>query len=133
MELFSLRWLLAVHYFLERISSYKLNLVLNTPLILSSNVIRHAYSSIAETKIFRLGLFSRCIHVIFISCFYLIILTGSNSNELWTCSKLSKKKPEQLSKIFSCFFMLKFWRILIITLKSSHRSWSIKTLFLKIS
>ena len=41
--------------FRERTSSYKLDWVLNTPL--STNVIWHAYRSIAETKIFRLGIF----------------------------------------------------------------------------
>ena len=35
--------------------------VLNTPLILSSNVIWHAYRLIAETKIFRLGVFLICL------------------------------------------------------------------------
>ena len=36
-------------------SSQKLDWVLNMSLILSSNVIWHAYRLIAETKIFRLG------------------------------------------------------------------------------
>ena len=46
---------LAVNDFRERTSSQKLDWVLNTPLILSSNVIWHAYKLIAENKIFRLG------------------------------------------------------------------------------
>ena len=45
----------AVNYFCERTSSKKLDWVLNTSLILSNNVIWHAYRLIAETKIFRLG------------------------------------------------------------------------------
>ena len=47
---------LAVNYFRERNSFYKLHWVPNTPLILSSKFIWHAYRLIAETKIFRLGL-----------------------------------------------------------------------------
>ena len=47
--------ILAVNYFCERTSSSKLDWVLNTSLILFSNVIWHAYRLIAETKIFRLG------------------------------------------------------------------------------
>ena len=35
--------------------------VLNTPLILSSNVIWHGYWLIAETKIFRLGVSLLCL------------------------------------------------------------------------
>ena len=52
---------LAVNYFRERTSSQKLDWVLNTPLILSSNVIWHAYRLMAETKIFRLGLSLICL------------------------------------------------------------------------
>ena len=48
-------WLLAVNYFRERTSSQKLDWGLNTLLILFSNVVWHAYRSIAETKIFRFG------------------------------------------------------------------------------
>ena len=46
---------LTVNYFYERTSSSKLDWVLNMPLILSSNVIWHAFSFIVETKVFRLG------------------------------------------------------------------------------
>ena len=51
-------WLLSVNNFRERTSPWKFAWVLNTPLILSSNVIWHAYRPIPETKIFRLGVFS---------------------------------------------------------------------------
>ena len=53
-------WLLAVKYFHGRTSSQKLNWVLNAPLVLSSNVIWHAYKLIVETKIFRLGVSLIC-------------------------------------------------------------------------
>ena len=51
---------LAANSFRERTSSQKLNWVLNTPLILSSNVIWHTYRLMAETKIFRLGVSLIC-------------------------------------------------------------------------
>ena len=47
--------ILAVNYFCERTSLWKLDWVLNTSLILSSYVIWHAYRLIAETNIFGLG------------------------------------------------------------------------------
>ena len=46
---------IAVNYFRERPSSYKIDWVLNTPLILSSNAIWHDYRLITETTIFRLS------------------------------------------------------------------------------
>ena len=52
---------LAVNYFCERTSSLKLDWILNMPVILSSNVIWHAYSLIAETKVFRLGVSLICL------------------------------------------------------------------------
>ena len=57
MELFCeiSEWLLSVNYFSVRTSSENVDWVLDTPLILSSNVIWHVDRSIAETKIFRLG------------------------------------------------------------------------------
>ena len=57
MELFCeiSEWLLSANYFSVRTSSENVDWVLNTPLILSSNVIWHVDRSIAETKIFRLG------------------------------------------------------------------------------
>ena len=54
------QWLLAGHYFRERTSSQKLDWVLNTPPILSSNVNWHAYKLIVETKISRLGVSLIC-------------------------------------------------------------------------
>ena len=51
----------AVNYFCERTSSQKPGWVFNTSLILSSNVIWHAYRLIAETKIFRLGVSLICL------------------------------------------------------------------------
>ena len=50
-----------VNYFRERTSSEQLQWVLNTPLILPSNVIWHAYRLIAETKIFRPGVSLICL------------------------------------------------------------------------
>ena len=52
---------LAINYFRERTSSYKVNWVLSTPLILSSNVIWHAYRLIVETKISKLGVSLICL------------------------------------------------------------------------
>ena len=51
----------AVNYFCERTSMYMLDWVFNTPVILSSNVIWHAYRLVAETKIFRLGVSLICL------------------------------------------------------------------------
>ena len=53
--------ILAINRFRERTSLQKLNWVLNTPLLLSSNVIWHAYKLITETKIFRLGVSVICL------------------------------------------------------------------------
>ena len=52
---------LAVDYLPKRTSLKKLDWVLNTTLILSRNVIWHAYRSIAENKIFRLGVSFKCL------------------------------------------------------------------------
>ena len=68
---------LAVNYFYEITSSQKLVWVLNTPLILSSNVIWHAYRLIAETKVFRLGVSLICL-------FYV--------KEEWIVKKVSYRK-----------------------------------------
>ena len=52
---------LAINYFRERTSLPKLNWIFNTPLILSGNVIWHAYRLIAETKTFRLNVSLVCL------------------------------------------------------------------------
>ena len=85
MELFceTGEWLLSVNYFCERTSPYKFDWVLNMPLILSSNVIWHAYRSIAETKIFRLG-------VSFICCLYV-------KKEEWIGKKLYCRKIKHIT------------------------------------
>ena len=49
---------------------------------------------------------------------------------MWTWSKLSIKKPEQLRKSF-LFFMVNFWQVSNIGLKSSYRMCSIKKAVLK--
>ena len=46
---------LAVNLFCERTLDWILDWILNMRLVLSSNVIWHAYRLIAETKIFKLG------------------------------------------------------------------------------
>ena len=58
MELFCQfsEWLLSFNYFRERNSSQKFDWVLNTSLILSSNVTWYVYKSLVETEIFRLDL-----------------------------------------------------------------------------
>ena len=56
----SLRSPIPVNCFRERTSSYKLEWVLNTPLMLLSNVIWHVHRLIAETKTSRLGVSLMC-------------------------------------------------------------------------
>ena len=66
-------------------------------------------------------------------CFLFIPLLSQHIHTLWTWSKLSIKKPEQLSKSLFCssFFMVKFWQVSNTALKSSYRWCSIKKGVLK--
>ena len=60
---FCLTWAVTRQNWFRRLYHHhqqKLEWVLNAPLILSSNVIWHAYRAIAETKIFRLGVSLIC-------------------------------------------------------------------------
>ena len=95
------QWLLAVNYFCERMSSQKLDWVLNTPLILSSNVIWYAYWSRTETNIFML--------VVSLICSLFV------KKEKWLGKKLYYRKTTYITSNTENFKVYLPWTSFLIT------------------